>query len=788
MASTSENGRQTRFFWAHLRAGLRPLLALAVVTAVAATVVMLVVGAVYSTEVLADDSSAAITEVRGLRSQAAMAIGIVAVLAAVVVAAAAAEPVRLRAAERALLRARGMTKVRLVSLAVSETILAVVSGALVGAAVGVAVSGLISGAFLPWWAGLVIPGVLTGVGVLAAAVATLRGIDVRAGRGELFAGIAALVLLGVVGGLAVWQFWLADGAAVTSDSRGNVRFDPLIAVAPALTIVVLALLTVVLARPIASGLSAVAARSPKLQPVLALRLAARRTGRHALTTGSVAFAAATIALAASYAGTLQGLGAIPEEVRVGTEVRVISITDAAEVATIAELDGVGDTMRAGVLEVRGSGSNYPLLAVESAGLGATMHDANGQINPGKLGAAIAVPAFGAPVPAGTGQLQLTLEVSGDGDFVTGVNVELLLVADDGGVLAPAVSNIRLEGTDSGQTEYTSAQTTPRAQETVPLAGSTTWRIVSITFDSGHSVWSADSRAKLTVTADGAPIDLAALGGTDIDIAGNVLSIAPLPNMEVRTATVADLPTRFPLVVTEALAKTLNVTPGSTLSLAVANSRTVIDTEVVQLVPLIPGLINGQGAMLDLKGVALSNRDASAANELWLRADNPTEIATAVTDAVSGVRVLASDTDLQDKISRAILAFVLAALGATALAAIVLVLRRSRAGDDTERELGVLAVLGLGRAGAARVRASEDAFAIVLGVLGGVATGLAIAWLIVPTLVRGVYPKMPDSYPLVLNVPWLQLLLWVLAALLLFVLIAASVRAPKSLARILREAE
>lgn len=783
----------SRFFWARARAGSRALIALGAIAAIAALVVAFAIGAVFAAEqaARADGSTRAINEATALRGQAAMAIGIVAVLAAVVVGSAAIEPVRQRLGERTLLRARGMSKWRLVRVALGEAIPTVALGSALGAGVGILGTLLWSALLMPWWSAVAIAGGLTAVGAGAVALATLRGVDRRSGRGDLFAGIAALIVLATLAALAAWQFARSDGAV----TRTGGSFDPLIALAPALTLTVFALLAVVLSRPLASFFAVVAAKRRTLSPVLPLRMAARRTGRHALTTGVVAFAAATLTLAVVYQGTLHALGTTPEALRLGADVRVISASDDADRQAIANLDGVDAAMPAVLLGVRGSKVTYPLLAVEASQLGDVMLDANGEIDPRDLGAALQIAPFGVEIP--TAEITVTIQVAQEAEpaQVAGASIELR-ITDAGGNLQtlytsnPEIVVAHASGPDV-VTQGWHTQRQQRVDQDLVLQGVGPWRLLGIEARQDGSQYVAspsfipNASAQIGISAGGTAVDLGGLHGAGAELVGEQLRF---DLNQASSATAADAPARWPAVMTEKLAKSMNVELGSTLALSIANTSLTIDTEIVRIVELIPGLIDGSGIMVDLRAISLSADNAPQPNEVWLAAADATGVAEAVRSAVTGVRVEEFDAQLDTKVAGAVFAFGIAALGASALALVVLLLRRSRSADGAERELGLLAVLGVGRRGAARLRAKEDVFAIVLGALGGVVAGLAVAWLIVPNLVRGVFPKLPGAYPVSLVVPWWQLAIVILAVTALFSLLAASIRAPKSVASIMREAE
>jgi len=734
----------------------------------------------------------------------AVAIGVVGLLAVVVVAAAAVEPVRTRAAERALLRARGMAKRKLAAIAVAEALPVLALSTAIGALLGAAAVWVFSGARVPWPLALGAAGVLVAIGLLVVLVATLRGVDRRSQRADLAAGIGAVVLLTVLTALAVWQFALTGTPVV---ARGDgVLIDPLVALAPALVLALAALLAVVVSGPIAALAGAVTARGRGNLPVLPLRLASRRTGRHALTTGAVAFAAATIVLALAYVGSLAALGGTPEALRIGADVRVTSVPESADVAPLRELDGVEAAMSVRAITARGADGAIPILAVQSAVLGAVMHDADRRIDPAALGEEIGIGSPGVPLPDGADEITITVEVPQPEPWSDdegnewevppiGIVATLLIMDADGDLIRLPTTNVDPVVLEVEDGQYWDVEIQRMHSADFALPGTGPWALagVEVIPDEMHgqdSTW-----VDVTVSAGGTPLDLSAFRsqGGQIEAAADGVRLLTIPpdwsraRLESTRALAPDLPVVFPAAITDALAASLDVRAGSTLSLRMASFSFSIDVRIAQVVPVLPGAPDGAGLLLDLTALTLATSEPIVANELWLAAEDASAVADAADAAVGGARVLVSDPRAAQSAMGTAVAFVLAAFGATALAVVVLVLRRSR-GDGALRELGVLAVLGLGRRGAARVRAVENAFAVLLGVLGGVAAGAATAGLIVPPLARAAYVGMPTSFPIALDPVPLVLVPTLVVVAALFVAIAASVRVPRELAPVVREAE
>lgn len=740
------------------------------------------------------------------RGPTTVALAMVALLALVVVGAASLEPVRTRYEERALLRARGMSKAKLARIGLIEVAPVLVLSGAVGGALGGLGVWLWSGMVMPWMTPVVVTAALAAVGLIVVWGATLRGVDRRSARGDLVAGISAVVLLAVLAGLAAWQFWQA-GTPVVVQGNGRRAIDPVIAMAPALVLALFALLVIVLAGPLAALASVVFTRTRSLSPVLPLRLASRRIGRHALTSGSVAFAVAIISLTVAYAGSLLALGDTPEEIRVGADVRVTSIPEDADVSALAALSGVDAAMPARTLMVRAGEGTFPLLGVAPTALGAVMLDADGLLEPAALGEVIALPPLGVPLPAEATTLRIDMTVAAGGTYedqngtqiqapAAGATVEVTLEGADGNVATVSATNLEvtiLESSEVGQL----AETNTFAQRTVdvPLPAGGPWRVIAVDASLVGGYAMVNTPVQVTLAASGQRVDLSGFRGlgdnvTATDTGLELMALLPAWNdlvSERTRAITGDVPRRMPIALTEGLAESLGAHVGTALSLRMASFTFTIDTEVVAVIPVLPGVTDASGVLIDFNALRLSTAEPLHQNEMWLSADDPGAVAAAADDAIGGARVDVTDARAAEKAFDTARAFLLAAAGAVLLAVVVLVLRRSRA-DGAERELGVLAVLGAGRRGAARLRATEDSFAIVLGALGGVAAGLAMAWLIVPSLARVAYVGMASSYPVALVIPLTVLVISVGVATAVFVVLAATVRAPRTLARVLREAE
>lgn len=747
--------------------------------------------------------------IQARRGPTAVAVGFLGLITVVVVGAVAWEPVRARAGESLLLRARGARARSLAALSGTETAVVSLLGAVTGAALALAVA-----AAGGWPSPGILFAVVAAVGVTAAAtltavVITARTADRRPGRAQLVAVGAAAVVLAVVTGLAAWQF-AQSGTPVVTRGDGTAVLDPLVAIAPALILALAAVVAVLVATPAARAVAATLGATRGVQPITPLRLASRRPGRHALPLTVVAFAVGIATVAGAYQGTTSALGDAPEALRVGADVRVTTIpdtVDAADVARAAVDAGAASTAAARGFTALGPGSRLPVIAIDGGRLGTVMLDAGGTIAPAELGEAIRLPAAGIPLAGDTLELRvrapLPPPIDFDGELFQPepllANVQLSFVSARGELWTTSfVNGDPGSGGDDGS-EFVPPVVDRDVRERITLPGGDEWSLLAV------SVWSASWAGEgdvilSDVTSGGEPVDVSTLvlapgtagtaeiGGSDV---GGSLRFIPAfddtGDSLVTRVVAPSAPATAPVVLTAALAADLSLDVGDTIALEFDGPDFEAQVEVVDIVPVLPGTPSGQGLLADIGTLMLLSPVPVVPNQVWVEADDPDAVAAALAEQFTGTTVLAADPRQGRAAAATAAGFVVAAAGALALALVVLMLRRSRTRSDA-RELALLAVLGLGRRRAARVRTAEDLVALAFGALGGVAAGILTAMLVVPALVRAAYGTVPDAYPVPLVWPLLLLGVAIAAMLAACVLVVATVRAPRGLAAALREDE
>lgn len=734
------------------------------------------------------------------RGPTAVAVGLLALLTAVVIGAVAVETVRVRQGELHLLRARGARRRDLVGLGALETFVVAMLGALLGAFAGLLLTDLIGGVSAGAGFALIAAAAIAVVAVAVVVVSTFRGIDRGSTRARATAGVGAVVILAVVTGIALWQFAQA-GTPLVLRGDGTLALDPLVALAPALALAFAALLVVAIATPLARGITAVLTPTRAVSPITPMRLALRRPGRHALPITVVAFAVGTVTLAGAYQGSLTALGDAPESLRVGADVRVRSVPEGVNPSEIATLQPSDAAMLVRPLNAKDSEAGLSILAVEAPALGDVMLDAGGTIDPAALGAAISLPAVGVPLAGDT--LSVTLLAPEPPPVsVGGEEMSIGAPAADARVTVLSASGA-IETFDLGNVEDD-----PNAgngfgfvvdddkSATFDLPAGEDWSLVSI--DVAYSpVWFAPDAALevVDVSSGDEAVDLSGFApgaGTpgSVEVIDDGLRFTPdldYSDPPSTRAVAPGVPAVIPAVVTAGIADSMSLSEGEKFSLELASPDYPADFEVAAIVPVLPGTATGEGMLVDLAALSMIAPTEIVPSQVWFSSDDPGALAAEVRAQYDRVVVTVADPRSAENAAGTAVAFLLAAAGAVVLAFVVLILRRTRSRADS-RELALLAVMGLGRRRAARVRAGEDVFAIVLGTIGGIVAGVATALLVVPPLVRAAYGSVPDSFPIDLHVQPLLLTL----ALAVFVgvccAIVATVRAPAKLAPFVREDE
>lgn len=738
--------------------------------------------------------------VQARRGPTAVAFALLALLTVVVVGSVALEPVRSRHAETRLLRARGARRGALVRLAVVEAVVVALLGAATGAIAGSLIIGAWATAPGVAVAALVVAGIAAVAGGVVA-VAVARSADRGSARARAVADVGAIVLLAVVTGVAVWQFVQA-GTPVVARGDGAAVLDPLVALAPALALGLAALVAVAFATPIARGFSASLRRSRGVSPVTPLRFAARRPGRHALSITVVAFAIGTITVAGAYASSLTALGDAPEALRVGADVKVGTIPDDVEAADVAAAGEPDAAMLARPMSAQGADERIPVLAVESAQLPEVMLDAGGNLDPVAMSSVLALPPASEALAGDTLTVTLAapsaepVEFEGE-TFEVGspaLQVRVTVAAASGTIRTFFFTNADIVTTeDPNGVAFEQPEVDPEASATFDLPKGEEWSLAAIAV-AYHPLSFFPGEGTIRAVSGGEQVDLSGYlpaAGTpgEVVVSEDGLRFVPeaAAGKPFTRAVSPDVAGPVPAVMTAELAASMSLEKGDTIALELIKPDFEADFEIADVVPVLPGTTSGQGMLVDIGALSLASPFEIVPTQAWLATDDPGATAEAVAEAFPQTVTMVADPRSAQNAAGTASAFLLAAAGAVVLAVVVLVLRRTRNRADS-RELALLAVMGLGRRRAARLRAQENLFAVAIGALGGIAAGAVTSWLIVAPLVRAAYGSVPEGYPVDLRVDPLVLLAAIAAAVAVFSAIVATVRAPSRLAGLLREDE
>ncbi|WP_373877185.1 hypothetical protein, partial [Microbacterium thalassium] len=592
------------------------------------------------------------------RGPTAVGLAVFGLLAGVVVATVAVEPVRVRAGETRLLRARGARSRMLLGLTGVETVVCAGAGAAIGAVLGTLAVSAATGVVLEAWIGAAAAGVAVVIALASALIAAARGIRRRSARAEATAGVGLAVLATVLTGVALWQF-VAAGTPVIEGANGATRMDPVVALAPALTLALAALLAVLAVTPLARVFARLLDRSRGLTPILPVRLVSRRPGRHALTTAVVAFAIGTITLAAAYQGTVSAVGDAPEALRVGADLRVTSLPEDADPAVVTGIEGVDAAMGVRSATARGADERVPVLAVDARELGEVMLDAGGAIDPADLGAALQVPTTGVAIPAGTEELSIDLTVA-EPPLETGadgrpwqaaaplVAVSVVLTAEDGRTAELWVANAEATEVSTESGTWAEYVTETEWTEVLALPDGGPWRVALV--GAVNPRWGADADAVVELSTAAGPLDVSGYrlrsDAATVEPAADGLRFRlPAPGVEdpvTPYAVPGDTPSAAPAAITGGLAASLALEVGDVTSLQVPDFSGALDLEIVEVIPVLPGSPSGEGVLVDRAAAALVVGQPLAENEVWVATDDPVSVAEAVATELPGARTEAAD--------------------------------------------------------------------------------------------------------------------------------------------------
>ncbi len=601
------------------------------------------------------------------------------------------------------------------------------------------------------------------------------------------------LLLVVLAAIALWQLRLY-GAPLTRDARGVLGIDPLLVAAPAIGLLAGAVLATRLIPRLAEIGERLLGRRRGLVPPLVARQIARRPLRYTRSALLLVLAAALGTFAAASAATFarsqvdQAAYRAAGDARVvlsdypdlpgwsiGPAYRSVAGVTAATPVSVTSME-VGRTVREGRLlaldpnAVAGmvtvppdSGPASSLLAgLAAARPTTTAVKLDGA--PRRLG--LTIDADLAVDPNATGDIEipadwdagaLTVIVQDrDGRLhrITGGNlaaqgkdqrIEVPLAAVADGVTATPAYPLRLVGLELELMAPLNAVVTGSVDlkgfAQSPTDGGDDW--TSVEFDPGADGWSWSR-----MTAEGTKPYRAPAGSPGrIDIGSDDASHSMFGSADRAGATyrLESSPSGggiLPGIAGDRFLALTGAKVGDTIAVSsAAQPLTVrIVGSLASFPPLDPGsaFLIVDGATLDLSAFSATGFPV-AASEWWLTVDPAHSDAVAATLAAAPYSAV--EVVRRDELSRALAGdpiwlgvvgvLALGALAAIAFATIGFVVSATVTTDERLGELALLRALGLSQRQLATWLTLEQVFLLVVGLLGGSALGLLLAWLVLP---------------------------------------------------------
>lgn len=692
-----------------------------------------------------------------------------------------------RRSETALIRSRGASAGQLTTIALAEAALIAAPAAAAGAAVAAGIL-TVSDASVPL-SGWAMTAAVAAVAVLVITLpaahqarlpADRQQID-DSGRVRALAAASTVVLVLIAAGVALWRF-RRTGSALVVDADGHSHIDPIAVLAPALVLIAAAVLAGVLFGALAAAAQAAAARTRGLGTVLAARQVARRGTVFGVAVLLVAIAIGSVAIAASYSPT-QAVDQQQTDALRNSAPMLVELPDTDPVApqpysdlagSASALPAVGTALTALQLPVKLGAIAAALTGVSTDRLGDVVPTAPGSFEPGRLAPALHEDPAGWPLPDGTTAvtMQLTVAASwylpgmvtshsdgpptqqtggpGPAGLTTALDASIWVQAPDGALapvpagtvadipvapLAPgtpvrATLTATLTGLHPGSRLVAIDLAAPSVNDPMVLdvtLTSITARTPTgpsgIDISAGHWTPQPQPRANNTLTSQ-------LLNYTLTSAEHGVGFSGPMPAAQVTIARLTPTgPDALPVAVDRALADTLQLSLGDTVTVALDAARS-FPARVVAISPLLPGDVDAPRILANLPALQRmllrSTPDLPGANRLWAAPHDAAAAAAAIQPLIPATSTIetADSRSAQALLAPTALTLWFGAAGALLLAAIgvgtvIVTVSRSRRG-----ELVVLRSVGLSARSQARSRRRELLATVLSGWLLGVAVGVA----------------------------------------------------------------
>lgn len=622
-----------------------------------------------------------------------------------------------RVAEVSVTRSRGASRRRIVFAELREVVAAGAGGALVG---GTAAA-LLAGTPALLALAVVVPlafGIVT-IPVVLAAIPRDRADESAAssGRGRA-AGVVGLLLLFAATGLSIWRLASTGSAA-----------DPAGIAAPALGLLAGSVLVLVAVGAAVRLVDVASARWRSLGPALAVRRIARRLPVLATVVLLVAIAAASTAFAAAFGATGERIARDVRELDVGGDLRVAG-WPAADDPDLLPVSGVAPLLRTpGEL-----GDDEPLLVLTAAErVPDAFRPIGGLVDPTALGEALATAPEGLELPEGTRGLAVETTATPGvalSLWVAEPSGRVRAVALDGTPIAgPLAAILALDADVSGAFGDISARvvgiTATTASGDVEVPVPTDW-VPEFEPYAADPLFAQEWGSRFELAADGIGFDLGRAFREQVG-----LRLMPPGAKEAR----------IPVVVSAAFADRNGLGEGAEVDVRFAGTGRYLLGEVADVVDAVPTAGDSDAVLADLRAFAAQQlritETVPPATELVLRTDDLAAVRAALPASAEATGLEPANADRMLGIARALLW--LAAIGAVVVAAVGVAGVSASLVAERARETRILKVLGELPSRQARGQRLELALTVVLAAFGGLAVGIALAVVAVPSFARAAAP-------------------------------------------------
>lgn len=648
---------------------------------------------------------------------------LVAVIGLITVAQLARLLVAVRRSETVLLRARGASVLQLTAVTVVEAALVSV----VGAAFGAAVVAMLLVAVQPsagvrgLWS---VAPVVAGAAILLSAVIAWRAASTGVGpahgdsgrvRSSVTGGVSVLVF--VAAGLSLWQFKLY-GSPLLVGTNGSIQVDPLTVVAPALTLLALALLGLLAFGPVARLIEKVVARGAGIIPLLPTRQVARRVSVFGVALLLVTLSVSGATLAATYSQSWSTASATAAQLRNGADVRVRltpppTVEGPSSLVTTVpylRLDGARDAATVLAAPARIADDHVELTAASALRMPTVLLAAGGAADPAHVATDLAAEPSG--VLLNGAELDVTVSATSSIAASAG-SLEVFAWLDDadGSIAKLSLGTVALAE---------ALEDAAPVRAALPEARAGGWWLLGLEV----MLSGADGARGVDVT----------VAGPDRDYAMTVSSTDP----SARALAYTELQ-QLPVVVTDALAERLSLHNGTVVTMRIPNTASVVDAVVVGTTGVVPGAQSRLGLVADLPTLnryllATSTRMPQP-SEVWLSADTGADL---VAPAIAASRTAGTVTTLSDGSSDRLVAPAMIALwwgvaGTLVLAVIAVLAITTTFARDRRSEVVVLRAIGMSSSEQGRSRLVELVAVVGAAVVTGIVTGLVASALTVGEL-------------------------------------------------------